>query len=91
MRHTRVKTTYTIHGEHGVAETLNLYCDHNHSTDITQFYNEDGYKIDMCFGGGEIGNTLLDAMILLWSPFDDEWGKKLKDGVEYYNITFLRS
>lgn len=42
MSHTRVKTTYSVEGAYGSTETVSLYCHHNHCSDYTSFYDEDG-------------------------------------------------
>lgn len=84
MSHTRVKTTYSVMGAYGSTETQTLYCHHNHSCDITTFYNEDGSVATMCFEDWYKGNDLWDAMNRLWYPFKDTWGGELKDKVEYY-------
>jgi hypothetical protein len=85
MSHTRVKTVYAEQGSYGSTDYKTLYCHHNHSCDITVFYNEKGDVQDMCFGEWESGNDLWDAMNRLWYPFKDTWGGELKDKVEYYN------
>lgn len=85
MSHTRVKTTYSVEGAYGSTETKTLYCHHNHSCDYTTFYDEDGDVTTMNFGEWESGNDLWDAMERLWFPFKGEWGKELKDNVEYYH------
>jgi len=84
MSHTKVKTTYSVQGDYRNTELISLYCDHNHSFDFTTFYWEDGRVVDMAFQEWESGNDLWDAMNRLWFPFKSEWGKELKDGVEYY-------
>lgn len=84
MSHIKVKTTYSEQGSYGSTETRTLYCDHNVSTDITTFYEEDGSIALMCFSQWDSGNDLFDAMLRLWSPFKDKDGNELKDGVEYY-------
>ena len=84
MSHTRVKTTYSVQGIYASTETKTLYCHHNHSSDYTVFYDEDGSVTQMSFGEWEKGNNLWDAMERLWFPFKDKWYGELKDGVEYY-------
>lgn len=84
MSHTRVKTTYSVEGAYGSTETEELYCDHNHSCDCTTFYDKNGNVQPMAFQDWETGNNLFDAMQRLWFPFKNEWGKELKDKVEYY-------
>ena len=85
MSHTRVKSTYSVEGAYGSTETLELYCDHNHSNDITTFCDVDGDREIMVFGEHENGNDLWDAMNRLWFPYkDNEWNGELKDGVEFY-------
>lgn len=86
MSHTRVKTTYAIQAAYGSTEIVELYCHHNHSCDITIFYNKDGSIASMCFEDWETGNNLYDAMERLLFPFKDEWGGELKDKVEYYFV-----
>jgi hypothetical protein len=51
---------------------------------MTVFYDKDKNVESMCFDSISSGHDLWDAMVLLWDPFEDEWGKDLKDGVEYY-------
>lgn len=85
MSHTRVKTTYSVEAAYGSTETVELYCHHNHSCDHTTFYDADGDVTTMNFGKWERGNDLWDAMQRLWFPFKGEWGKELKDNVEYYH------
>lgn len=86
MSHTRVKTTYNTMSEAGYAGStvVSLYCHHNHGTDTTTFYWEDGSVATMVFEDWDEGNDLWDAMNRLWFPFTGEWGVELKDGVEYY-------
>lgn len=84
MSHTRVKTTYNVEGSYASTETVELYCHHNHSCDITTFYDKDGTVTAMCFQSWDSGKDLWDAMNRLWFPFKDKWGGELKDGVEYY-------
>ena len=84
MSHTRVKTTYEVQGSYGSTETIELFCHHNHSCDYITFYDKDGDIVGMQFGEWIKGNDLWDAMNRLWFPFKNEWGKELKDGVEYY-------
>lgn len=85
MSHTRVKTTYSTEGTYGGTDKVELYCHHNHSCDITSFYDKDGSLTSMVFGEWDSGNDLWDAMQRLWYPFKGEWGGELKDGVEYYH------
>ena len=73
-------------GSYGGTDTEELYCHHNHSSDCTYFYNKRGNLVKMSFEDWEKGNDLWDAMNRLWSPFKDEWGGELKDGVEFYHI-----
>ncbi len=84
MSHTRVKTTYEVEGIYASTETAELYCHHNHSCDCTTFYDEKGVVVSMAFCDWS-GNGLWDAMNRLWFPFEDEWGKELVEGVEYYH------
>jgi len=84
MSHTRVKTTYSVEGAYGATEKAELYCHHNHSCDVVIYYNKDGSVADMSFAEWVTGDDLWDAMHRLWFPFKGEWGKELKDGVEYY-------
>jgi hypothetical protein len=83
MSKTRVKTTYEASGPWGSTETHDLYCKHNHSCDITTFYDSNGEVEDMVFESWS-DNDKWDAMNRLWMPFKDEWNGELKDGVEYY-------
>lgn len=85
MGKTRVKTTYHTMGSYGSTEVKTLYCFHNHSSDYTTFYEEDGSVATMCFEDWSNGRDLWDAMQLLWSPFKDKWYGELLDGVEYYH------
>lgn len=85
MSSTKVKTTYSVQGVYASTDTKELYCVHNHSTDFTTFYDEDGNIETMCFGEWVTGNDLWDAMNRLWYPFKGKWGEsELKDGVEYF-------
>lgn len=84
MSKTKVKTTYSVQGSFASTEIRVLYCEHNHSTDYTTFYNEDGSIVQMCFDEWKTGDDLWDAMLRLDSPFKDKWGDELKDRVEYY-------
>lgn len=87
MSHTRVKTTYEQQGEWASTEERELYCHHNHSTDITSFYEDDGSVANMIFQ--EWGNNdKWDAVVLLWSPFKQGWSGELKDGVRRWNGEF---
>ena len=89
MSSTWVKTEYCEQGTWGVTERHTLYCRHNHSCDITFFYNSRGQTMDMVFSQDPIGERRLwEAMNLLYSPFKDEWGEEYKDGVEYWDGTF---
>lgn len=85
MSHTKVKTTYSLQGNYGSTETVELYCHHNHSCDTVTFYHKDGNIAGMCFGEWESGNDLWDAMNRLWFPFKDKWDGELKEGVEFYS------
>ena len=84
MSHTRVKTTYSEMGSYGSTDKVELFCHHSHGSDCTTFYNVRGEVMSMAFCSWESGNDLWDAMLRLNSPFKDEWGGELKDGVEYY-------
>jgi len=84
MSHTRVKTTYNVEGPHGSTEVVQIFCHHNHSTDFTTFYWEDGEVVNLIVQEWD-GPTLLDAIDLLTRPFKDGWGGELKEGVEYWN------
>jgi hypothetical protein len=84
MSHTRVKTTYSVEACYGSTETVAIYCHHNHCSDYTTFYWEDGSVVTMVFGEWETGNDLWDAMNRLWYPFKDEWGGELKENVQYW-------
>lgn len=86
MSHTRVKTTYSEEGAYASTETKELYCHHNHSCDITLFYDEKGEYKEMIFSSWKKGDDLWDAMERLMYPFKDKWGGGLKDNVEYYGI-----
>lgn len=82
MSHTRLKTQYAVEGIFGSTDYNWLFCDHNHSNDVTTFYNEDGRVQSMCFAEWEPGNDLLDAMERLLDPFKDDWNGELKEKVE---------
>jgi len=85
MSHTRVKTTYEVEGPYASTEIVTLYCHHNHSCDCVTFFDSKGNVESMVFCEWSIDhNDLWDAMNRLWFPFKDEWGKELKDNVEYY-------
>jgi hypothetical protein len=86
MSHTRVKTTYSVQGAFASTEVVELYCHHNHSSDFTTFYWDDGTTVNMVFEKWESGNDLWDAVNRLWFPFKEEWGGELKDNVELYGI-----
>lgn len=82
MSHTRVKTTYEQTGAYGALEIKTLYCHHNHSSDFTTFYDEDGDVAELATFSSD--DTKWEAMQDLWYPFKNEWNTELKDGVEYY-------
>ena len=84
MSHTRLKTTYSIEGLFASTDTLTLYCHHNHSTDRVTFYDDDGSISTMQFDEWVSGNDLWDAVLRLMMPYKGEWGKELKDKVEYH-------
>lgn len=84
MSHTKVKTTYSVQGQYGSTETLELYCDHNHGNDSIIFYDKDGDYQQMFFNEWETGNDLYDAMERLYFPYVDKWYGVLKDNVELY-------
>lgn len=84
MSHTRVKATYESEGAYGGTEEHVLYCHHNHSCDVTCFYDEDGEVASMDFGEWSRGKDKWDVMQKLWFPFKDKWGDELLEGVEYY-------
>lgn len=88
MSKDRFKTTYSQEYMMGSTEKVNLYCEHNHSTDFTTFYNDSGRIQTMCFQDWESGNDLWDAMQRLWMPFKDKWFGELKEGVERWDGTF---
>tara|TARA_R110000851_G_scaffold291462_3_gene445827 strand:- start:11375 stop:11653 length:279 start_codon:yes stop_codon:yes gene_type:complete len=92
MSHTTVKTTFEQSGDYGSTEVLELFCHHNHSCDITSFHYKDGSFVDMCFESWSIdGQDKWDAVQRLWFPFKEEWGKELKEGVEYYKREDLKN
>ena len=80
----RVKTTYKAEGAYASTEIETLYCFHNESCDCTTFYDSNGRVESMAFCEWD-GDDLWDAMNRLWSPYKDEWGGELIDGVEYYH------
>jgi len=84
MSKTRVKTTYEVMGAYGSTEVKSLYCFHNHSSDTTVFYDEDGSVSDMCFEEWSSGKDKFDAVERLWYPYKGDWGGELKEGVEYW-------
>ena len=90
MSHTRVKTTYDVQGNYGSTEQWVLFCDHSHTSDHVNFYDEDGSVTEMSFGEWSDGNDLWEAMNRLFYPFENnDWtssNKKLKDGVEFYGV-----
>ena len=65
MSHTRIKTTYGTQGPYASTDTFTLYCDHNHTSDFTSFYHEDGSYVDMIFQEWESGNDMWDAVMRL--------------------------
>lgn len=73
-------------GDYGSTEVQTLYCEHNHSTDFTTFYNSDGSIADMQFQDWSInGKDKIDAFNKLIFPFKGDWGtSELQDGVEFY-------
>ena len=83
MSHTKVKTTYKTEGAYGGNDTNTLYCHHNHSTDITTYYDSYGDVAKMIFDDWVPDDGLFEAMHRLWHPYKDVWGGELKDGVEY--------
>lgn len=87
MSHTRVKTTFETMGNYGSTDTVEMFCHHNHSCDITTFFYKDGSVVDMCFEDWSSGKDKWDAVQKLWSPFKDEWNGDLLDGVEYYSTS----
>ena len=88
MSHTRVKTTYEIEGPYGSTDYETLYCDHNHTSNIVTFYDQDGEISTMCFQEwSPTQNDKWEAMLRLMYPFiDNNWLKprELKPGVEFY-------
>lgn len=86
MSHTRVKTIYEVQGYYNSTEIVELYCHHNHSSDITTFYWKDGEVVNMVFQEWSRDNDLWDAMNRLMFPFKDKFNGELKDNVEYYSI-----
>jgi len=86
MSHTRVKTTYAVEAPYAATETVELYCDHNHTSDYVSFYHKDGDYVTMVFNEWETNNDLWDAMNRLYYPYkNNDWSKGiLKDNVEYY-------
>lgn len=58
MSSTNVKTTYCVEGEYGSTITKTLYCSHNHSSNYTTFYDEDGSVAEMFFGNWVTNNNL---------------------------------
>ena len=89
MSHIRVKTKYGEPGDYGSTDVRTLYCDHNLSIDCTSFYEEDGELALMYFHDwtSEYGDKK-EAMKRLEFPYKGEWGKDLKDGVEYWDGKF---
>ena len=84
MSHTRVKTTYMEAVGPGYGEERTLYCHHNHSCDITTFYEQDGEVAYMVFEDENYGGrTKWDAVMLLDNPHVSRWGGELKPGVEH--------
>ena len=84
MSHVRVKTTFLQQSDgFGSSEEITMYCHHNLSTDCTSFHYEDGSLVEMFFQKWASGKDKWDAVERLNFPFKNEWGKELKDGVEY--------
>ena len=73
-------------GSYGATDKKELYCHHNLSGDCVTFYEKDGSVASMAFEEWENDNDLWDAMNRLWYPFKGEWGRELKEGVEYYFV-----
>lgn len=84
MSHLKVKTTYSTVGAYGAVKVKELFCHHNLSLDTIIFYDINGNPVLMIFEDFTDGDNLWDAMNRLWFPFEDKWGGKLKDKVEYY-------
>ena len=84
MSKLRVKTTYKVEGPYASTDIETLYCFHNMSCDCVTFYDSMGRVESMAFCEWD-GDDLWDAMNRLWSPYKDEWGGELIDGVEYYH------
>lgn len=84
MSYTRVKTTFEQEGGYGSTDTIEIYCLHDNSRDITIFYYADGTVVDMVFQEWSSGKNKWDAVAKLMLPFKDDNYEELQDGVEYY-------
>ena len=82
MGQTKLKTTYSTEGGYGTTDTVELYCEYNHTTDHVAFYDKDGQPPQMMFSVRESGNDKWDAMMRLMNPYKNKWNDELKDGVE---------
>ena len=83
MSHTRVKGSYSVEIGWGNTESKTVYCHHNHTCDCVTFYDEEGNIMNMSFcetGQRDLWDLILDLM----SPFKDQWGGELKEGIEFY-------
>lgn len=79
MSHIRVKTEYQVEGPFGSTEKRILYSDHNNSTDVVNFYDENGnyiFSVQDC-----VENNFLDAVNRLYNPFKPNC--ELDDNVQY--------
>lgn len=85
MSHLRIKTKYNEEGGvyYGSTETLDLYCHHNYSCDISTFYDEHG---NWLFSVHTTAPTnLFEAIEKLMHPYKEKYGSELKDGIEEWS------
>lgn len=83
MSHTYAKTKYKeeiYYGSSCGEEEHILYVHHNHSCDITSFFDEKG-KYILSFPD-TLKNNIFDAMKKLNFPFKETWNGELAEGVE---------
>lgn len=81
MAKTRVKTTYECIGPYGSTETHTVHCEHNLSTDIVTFYDDNGEVFLVI--DESTSNNLWKALCRLIYPYKFEWGGELNELVEY--------
>lgn len=88
MSHLYLKTSFEQQADAwGGTEILDMYVDHNFTSDFTTFYNSDGSVVQMIFQDWSSGKDKWDAVLKLAQPFTGEWqNSPLKEGVEYSRL-----